>query len=108
MTNRYEMRLGDGTELWFSKRYYLHDCSLAVVCNSNYGPYGRVTVNLNYDDDLRLAKNCAFVDSNNFPQEIIEMLVADKMMRPLGIFKKSGFCEYELYEFSDEFLDGCE
>lgn len=58
-------------------------------------PYANVTVNL---PDYGCRKNCAFVDTNNFPNA--EKLIADyKLGNPTGNIGFSGYCSYPEYEF---------
>jgi hypothetical protein len=49
-------------------------------------------------------KNAAYIDINNFPNatQLLEMGIA----KDTGSTKHSGFCEYPLWEFDEEFLRG--
>lgn len=47
-------------------------------------------------------KNCAYIDTNNCP--FAEQLLEYGFARNTGFTKRSGFCEYPLWEFKEEFL----
>ena len=47
-------------------------------------------------------KNCAYIDTNNCP--FVEQLLEYGFARNTGFTKRSGFCEYPLWEFKEEFL----
>ena len=47
-------------------------------------------------------KNCAYIDSNNC--DFTAQLLEQGMAKPTGFTKHSGFCEYPLWEFDEEFL----
>lgn len=68
-------------------------------------PYADVTVSLG---EFIGMKNCAYIDTNNctFTQELLELRT--KSGKPIavntGLTKRSGFCEYPLWLFDEEFL----
>ena len=47
-------------------------------------------------------KNCAYIDTNNCP--FAEQLLDQGIAEPTGLTKSSGFCEYPLWVFKEEFL----
>ena len=49
-------------------------------------------------------KNCAYVDTNNIPEDVIASLVEAGYMKDTGLTKRSGFCVYPLYQFDEAFL----
>jgi hypothetical protein len=64
-------------------------------------PYGVVTVNLPMFDTLGPRR--AFVDSNNMP-DIGKWLEDNSLAYCSGLSMPSGYCEYEMYEFTDRFF----
>ena len=64
-------------------------------------PYGVITVS--FGEFIGL-KNCAYIDTNNFPRA--EKTIA-KIATNTGFTKRSGFCEYPLYCFNEDFLKEC-
>mgnify|MGYP000915918619 CR=1 FL=1 len=63
--------------------------------DGEFEPYSNITINL---PDYRLHKNCAFVDTNNFP-EAINLIHKYKLGKPTGNIGYSGYCTYPEYEF---------
>ena len=64
-------------------------------------PYTTMTVNL---PEYGCGKNCAFVDTNNFP--VAPKLISDyKLGKPTGKFGHSGYCAYPEYEFDPAALE---
>lgn len=49
-------------------------------------------------------KNAAYIDTNNCGTEIIDALVEDGFAKNTGFSKQSGFCQYPLYVFDEDFL----
>ena len=68
-------------------------------------PYADVTVSFG---EFIGMKNCAYIDTNNctFTQDLLELRT--KSGKPIavntGLTKRSGFCEYPLWAFEEEFL----
>ena len=79
---------------------------IALQAYENGEPYACITVNLRsrIGDFCEFIgfKNAAYVDKNNCPEaaKLIEMGVA----KDAGFTKQSGFCEYPLYVFDEEWL----
>lgn len=96
--------------LEFKKGNYLNNGNLAVVImametgEEYYEPFGNLTVNLG----VKLDDNVAFVDSNNCPSIVIQKLLEKGWIIPTGICQQSGFCVYQAYEFTEEFLESME
>lgn len=65
-----------------------------------YEPWSDLTVNL----DTKCAENCAFIDTNNNGDEIIDWLEAHGLGTTTGRYKASGFCVYPEFEFNMEEL----
>lgn len=91
--------LGTYYNCWFvSGTYMVDETSLAIWVESPNGNIGNVTVYLG-----EVPKDCAYIDVNNFP-EIIEVLERLGVAKPTGIYTRSGFVEYPLYQFDREKL----
>ena len=83
---------------------------IAIQAYENGEPYAVLTVNLpsrlgNFCEMIGL-KNAAYADTNNCPwiKELIEAGVA----KDTGFTKQSGFCEYPLYLFDENWLKSLE
>ena len=63
-------------------------------------PWGMLTVNL----DGKRQKDCAFIDTNNHGQEILEWIEKNGMGHVAGRTGQSGFCTYPEVQFNSEFL----
>ena len=58
-------------------------------------PYSDLTVNLSVKCD----KNCAFIDTNNNGDRIVEWLITNKLATLTGRIQQSGFCVYPEMKF---------
>ena len=67
--------------------------------------WGDLTVNL---PGMCLDKNEAFLDVNNCAPEIIKVLFDKGYIKDTGVTRQSGFCNYPLVEFTEEFLNNIE
>lgn len=65
-------------------------------------PWQNLTVNLS----VRCAPNCAYIDTNNNGNEIIEWLEQNGLGKPTGNLMPSGWCIYPEFEFDMETLMG--
>ena len=63
-------------------------------------PWSSLTVNLS----VKCADDCAFIDTNNNGEEIIDWLVENKLGKPTGRIKVSGWCVYPEFKFNVETL----
>lgn len=63
-------------------------------------PWSDLTVNLG----VKCKENCAYIDTNNNGNEIIEWLVENKLGVPTGHMRPSGFCVYPEFEFNMDVL----
>ena len=52
--------------------------------------------------DFLALKNCAFIDTNNCP--FAPQLLSDEIAQDTGHSKISGYCEYPLWVFKEDFL----
>ena len=64
-------------------------------------PWQNLTVNLS----VKCADDCAFIDTNNNGDEIITWLISNKLGKPTGRIKASGWCTYPEFKFNlDELM----
>ena len=86
-----------GTEVSLSFDSYQNNGTLAVLMNTvpDEDLYAVITVNLCCPLQT---DRLAFVDENNLPG-IGAWLKKNKIASPLGYKERSGFCQYELYNF---------
>ncbi len=64
-------------------------------------PWSDLTVNLG----VSMEPDCAFIDTNNNGEGIIDWLIENNIAIPTGYWAKSGFCTYPEVRFNKEFLD---
>lgn len=75
--------------------HYFSNKNLAIeLFDPDNGPFARLTVNLRDG----LPENQAYVDTNNCPWAE-EFIAENGIGKPLGVYERSGWCEYPLYEF---------
>lgn len=63
-------------------------------------PWSDLTVNL--DDTLPL--NCAYIDTNNNGEDILDWIKRYQLAVPTGRYSRSGFCQYPEYHFDTALL----
>ena len=63
-------------------------------------PWSNLTVNLG----VKCKENCAFIDTNNNGNEIIEWLCENKLGSLTGNMWPSGFCVYPEFKFNMDVL----
>ena len=81
---------------------YSHSGTLAVFANDDDGsPYGVATVYLEGQSET-LPKDCAFVDTNNWPDVIETLEKADLAEELIDVNGASGFCVYPAMRFKIE------
>lgn len=92
----------------FMKTTYANNGSLAVqiMCQAEgeeyFEPFGMLTVNLTFPPK---DKECAFIDTNNMPQDLIQLLIDKGVMTLTGLDQMSGFCVYPECRFDHEWLE---
>lgn len=64
-------------------------------------PWSGLTVNLS----TPCKKNCAFIDTNNNGNEIIDWLISNNLGKLTGRTQLSGWCIYPEFEFNMEELE---
>lgn len=81
---------------------YSHSGTLAVFANDDDGsPYGVATVYLEGQSET-LPKDCAFVDTNNWPDVVETLEKADLAEELIDSYGSSGFCVYPAMRFKIE------
>jgi hypothetical protein len=64
-------------------------------------PWSDLTVNLG----VKCADNCAYIDTNNNGDRIVEWLITNKIATLTGGMRSSGFCVYPEMKFNmDELM----
>jgi hypothetical protein len=78
---------------------YANNDSLAIcmTCGLDNEPYGVLTVNL---EDFPCTGDCAFVDTNNFGDVIIDWIVQNDLGELTGRIGFSGYCVYPEVRFN--------
>ena len=93
----------------FEKHYYANNGSFAIqvlsLCedDSFFEPYCSLTVNHGLPHPL--PANCAFVDVNNCPEDLIRKLEEIGAMTETDTHVRSGYVVYPLYKFNEEWLN---
>lgn len=64
-------------------------------------PYGVITKNFG---EFIAMKNVAYIDTNNFGEGIIDWMEENKWGIRTSLTKTSGFCQYPLFSFNENFL----
>ena len=79
---------------------YAENNNLYVGMTTHYEgfpePYGDLTVNLS----VKCEDDCAFIDTNNLGESIIEWLVENNLAVQTGRMRQSGWCFYEEVRFN--------
>lgn len=81
---------------------YRNDRLAIELIDVRDGPFAVLTVNLVNE---QCPKNCAYLDTNNFPQGE-EFVKKHKLGKPTGYYGRSGYCMYPLYKFDMAALKG--
>lgn len=105
---KYSSIYGGNYELSFMRGEYQNNKSLAIqiMCQEEgedfIEPFATLTVNLQNPPS---EKNCAYVDTNNCPMDLIQMLEDAGYMTETDEVQFSGYCVYPLYRFNQSWLD---
>lgn len=104
MMNRLTFTNTFGEELTvvFRKAKYAQNGNLYIAAELEWeGPYCNITVNFpEVVDD-----NEAYLDVNNADRELLKAMEEAGYMTCLHRYKQSGFCQYPLYIFDEDFLE---
>lgn len=97
-------KYGNNYPMTFNLDHYAANENLYVGLVTNtegyYEPWSDLTVNLG----IKCAENCAFIDTNNNGNDIIDWLEAHGLGTATGRYKASGFCVYPEFKFNMEKL----
>ena len=105
----YKSILGEEYELTFRKTSYANNKSLAVevMCQTKGEPYeepfGMLTVNL--AKPPQSGEGCAYLDTNNMPEDLLEMLEEVHIFERTEVYQRSGFCIYPEVRFNSGWLE---
>lgn len=98
------IKYGSNHPMTFHLNNYTENGNLYVGLITNEdgypAPWSDLTVNLS----VKCAENCAFIDTNNNGEEIIDWLVKNKLGKPTGRIRASGWCIYPEFKFNVEQL----
>jgi hypothetical protein len=104
---QYEDKYGNQYNMTFTKSYYTNNEGLAVIMwnqepdDGYLEEYATLTVNLGELSDPELA----YVDTNNLGDDIIGWLEDNGIATFAGDYMQSGYCEFPLVRFAEEFLE---
>lgn len=98
-------KYGSNHSITFELANYLENGNLYVglISNDNgyYEPWQNLTVNLS----VKCQDNCAFIDTNNNDDDILEWLEENNLGHCTGNMMPSGWCVYPEFEFNmDELM----
>ena len=108
-TYAYTDMWGDVLEVRFLRDTYVNGGNLAVQMlaetdedgETYVEPYADLTVNV---CGYAPAPRCAYIDTNNLGNGIIEFLAESGLAEFAGEFAQSGFCTYPMVRFTDKFF----
>ena len=99
---------GKTYELKLYKIYYLPEYGGGIGIQATINEDGfeepYCTITKNFED---LPDGCTAIDTNNCEANILDELI-NAGFCTLLYFKRSGYCEYPVVEFTEEFLNGLE
>lgn len=81
--------------------YEQKNIGISFEWEGEYGLEPFAVLTKNFGEFLAL-KNAAYVDTNNCP--FAKELLTQGIAIDTGVTKRSGFCEYPLWEFNEDFL----
>ena len=84
---------------------YYPNGSFGIALNSwseGYAePWSTLTINLGYE----LPPYCAYVDTNNNGEDIVDWIIENNLGELTGDYGYSGFCKYPLVKFNKDIID---
>ena len=93
-------KYGKNHPMTFELASYAENSNLYVGLITNEEGYPEPWQNLTVNLSVQCAKDCAFIDTNNNGEEIIDWLVKNKLGKPTGKIKVSGWCVYPEFKFN--------
>ena len=105
-TYNYDLENGRSVKIKFAKSKYSNNGSLAILAYTEIDPgvwemYDLVTVNI---DDL-LSPNHQYIHVNHWHEGFVDWLVKNRVGQLTEDSCQSGFVNYPLFEFNQNFLD---
>lgn len=97
-------RYGLNHNMTFELANYIENGNLYVGLISNDNGYAEPWQNLTINLSVKCKENCAYIDTNNNGDEIIDQLENNGLGHPTGNMKPSGWCLYPEFEFNMEAL----
>lgn len=98
-------KYGNNHPMTFELSKYCENENLYVGLITNEEGYPEPWSNLTVNLSVKCADDCAFIDTNNNGDEIITWLVSNKLGKPTGRIKASGWCTYPEFKFNvDELM----
>ena len=95
---------GKNHAITFELNNYTENGNLYVgmICHDDGWPepWSSLTVNLS----VKCGENCAFIDTNNNGEEIINWLISNKLGKLTGRMQPSGWCLFPEFAFNMEEL----
>lgn len=98
-------KYGTDHPMTFEINKYAKNNNLHINLMTNEDEYPEVWQNLTVNLGIKCADDCAFIDTNNNGDEIITWLISNKLGKPTGRIKASGWCTYPEFKFNlDELM----
>ena len=97
-------KYGKEHPITFNIDSYLQNGNLYVGMITHEDGYPEPWSDLTVNTGLPCLENCAFIDTNNNGNEIIEWLVNNNLGHLTGCMTISGFCVYPEFEFNIDVL----
>ena len=98
-------KYGSNHFMSFELANYIENGNLYVGLISNDNGYAEPWQNLTVNLSVKCKENCAFIDTNNNGDEIIEWLAENNLGHCTGKIMPSGWCVYPEFEFNmDELM----
>ena len=97
-------KYGKDRPMSFELASYAENGNLYVGLLTNEGGYPEPWQNLTVNLSVKCAPNCAYIDTNNNGNEIVDWLTKNKLGHMTGNLMPSGFCFYPEFEFDMDAL----
>ena len=93
------VKYGRSHPMFLEAAMYGENRNLAIKMYSNDAgymePWSTLTVNLS----VKLPPDCAYIDTNNNGDEVIDWIIKNKLGTPTGEVRRSGYCVYPMVKF---------
>lgn len=97
-------KYGKERPMTFDLDNYLSNGNLYVGIITHEEEYPRPWSELTVDLNRKCKENCAFIDTNNNGNAIVDWLIDNNLGHLTGKTAQSGFCTYPEFEFNMETL----